>query len=193
METTTSAITTIYTVYETVTHYVILTSTSTLSTVNTEVFTETVTSSVTSTITKTNLLETTITQLTTETVRSTFTKYTTQVITISEVVQRYVGNAFDAVISLGLPLSLSSFAGIVLFYSLRRSPKTLRTLAAILIFITCLPAGTYITEKIHKSSTFAVKMPIGETIIIIYSLIYLVILLSLLIRVVMEYTKITKN
>jgi len=193
VETTTSTITTIYTVYETVTHYVTLTSTSTLSTVSTEVFTKTVTSRITSTITKTNLLETTITQLTTETVRSTLTEYSTQVITISKAVQRYVGNAFDAVISLGLPLSLSSFAGIIVFYSLKGSPKMLKTLAAILVSITGLPAGTYITEKIHKSSMFAVKMPIAETLIIIYSLIYLAILLSLAIRVIIEYMKITKK
>ena len=156
-------------------------------------FTKTVTSCVTSTVTKTDLLETTITHLTTQTIRSTFTKYTTQIITISEVVQRYVGNAFDAVISLGLPLSLSSFAGIVVFYSLKKSPKMLRILAAILIFITGLPAGTYLTEKIHKPSAFAVKMPIGETLIIMYSLIYLAILLSLALKVIIEYMKITKK
>ncbi|RLI44035.1 hypothetical protein DRO64_04680 [Candidatus Bathyarchaeota archaeon] len=193
METTTSTITTIYTVYETVTYHVTQTSTFTLSTISTQMFTKTVTSCVTSTVTKTDLLETTITHLTTQTIRSTFTKYTTQIITISEVVQRYVGNAFDAVISLGLPLSLSSFAGIVVFYSLKKSPKMLRTLAAILIFIIGLPAGTYLTEKIHKPSAFAVKMPIGETLIMIYLLIYLAMLLSLAIRTLIEYMKITKK
>jgi len=123
VETATSTITTIYPVYETITRYVTLTSTSTLSTVSTEVFTKTITSRVTSTTTETSLLETTITQLTTQTIHSTLTEYTTQVITVSEAVQRYVGNAFDAVISLGLPLSLSSFAGIVVFYSLKNLPR----------------------------------------------------------------------
>ena len=120
VKTTTSTITTIYTVYKTVTHYVTQTSTSMLSTISTEIFTKTITSRVTSTTTEKIFLETTITQLTTQTIHSTLTKYTTQVITISEVVQKYVGNAFDAVISLGLPLALSSFAGLVVFYSLKK-------------------------------------------------------------------------